>query len=450
MKKFFTLIITAALLMSSAACGSFNGGEYPVKIAGYTFNSSPDSVICLSDSVADILISCGYSDVITAKSDECTQEELSDIPTVGSKSSPNIDKINGLAPDVVFIDETVSSNVKEKVNKDNIKVLNMATAKTGSDITVLFESLGSIMEGNKTGRSNGEKAASSLLITLGDLQRLVPEDDIAKTACYLYNTDCDAATDSSFCGKLFEYANIINICGGCSTKTDVLNAINRDDPEFIFCPKGVKDKIMSDKKFADVRAVQNKNVYEIDKNVFQRQGDSMTEVLSDIIESIYPDLGKTEQSSQNSKSESSSPSKQENSKSENSKSENSKNDTSKSEESEKETSKQENSKTETSKTETSKSETSKVKADNSLKITEYTAFGQGDENDDIKKIQQRLKDLGYGDFKDGITNYFGEQTAKAFKAYQKNNGMTADGFASYEALKLLFSADVKPAKASSN
>ncbi len=104
---------------------------------------------------------------------------------------------------------------------------------------------------------------------------------------------------------------------------------------------------------------------------------------------------------------------------------------------------------EPSKQESSKQENSKVKADTSLKITDDTAFGQGDENDDIKKIQKRLKELGYGKFEDGITNYFGEMTAKAFKQFQKNNGLDDDGYAGADALRLLFSDKVKPASASS-
>ena len=429
MKKILLLVTAVVLLMSTTACFGSGGNEYPVSIAEYTFDSKPTSVICLSDSVADILISCGYSDAITAKSDECTQEELADVPSVGSKSSPDAEKIEEISPDIVFTDETVSANFADMIENNNIKILNMVTAQDSDDIKILYESLAAIMGGNKTGRENGIKKASSLLITLDDLQRIVPENDIPITACYLYNTEYVAVTDDTFNGKLFEYANIVNICGGCQTETDVLNAINRDNPKYIFCPVGVKDKIMSDEKFQNVDAVKNNQVYEIDKNEFRRQGDSMTDVLSYIIETIYPELAGSQQSGENSKEASGERSA----------------DTSKQENSKQESSKSENSKQESSKSENSKSESSKAEADDSLKITEDMAFGQGDENDDIKKIQQRLKDLGYGDFKDGITNYFGEQTAKAFKAFQKNNGMSEDGFASYEALKLLFSADVKPA-----
>ncbi len=424
MKKLFTLLSAAALLVTTTACFGSGDNEYPVKIAGYTFNSRPDSVVCLSDSVADILVSCGYSNLITARSDECTQDELVNVPSVGSKTSPDASKIEKLDPDVVFMDETVADGFKDRINNDNIKFMNMATAQNSNDLTVLYESLSSIMEGNKTGREKGDKMASSLLVTLGDLQRIVPEVDIAKKACYLYNTDCDAVTDNTFGGKLFEYANVVNICGGCRSRVDVLNAVNRDNPEYIFCPVGVKDKIMSDKKFSSVSAVKNGQVYEIDRNEFLRQGDSMTDVLSYIIETIYPEIDNKEQSAEES-------GEQKNEQSSN-------------------TPESGNPKQENSKQENSDKESSKITADNSLEITDDMAFGQGDKDNDIKKIQKRLKDLGYGDFKEGITDYFGEQTAKAFKAFQKNNGLSTDGYASPEALRLLFSADVKPAKSNNN
>ena len=59
--------------------------------------------------------------------------------------------------------------------------------------------------------------------------------------------------------------------------------------------------------------------------------------------------------------------------------------------------------------------------------------------------------MGYGLFDEfGITDYYGEQTAAAFELFQKNNGLDQNGYASSEDLKLLFSADVKPAENTDN
>ena len=288
MKKFLCVISAAALLLSAAACSSGSEGGYPVNIAGYSISSKPSSVVCLSDSVADILITCGYADAIKARSDECTQEELADVPSVGSKSNPNIQKIESVSPGVVFSDNTVSDEAGSKLKDDNITVMKMITAQNGDELKVLYSSLGAIMDGNEKGRANGEKKASNLLITLDDLQRLIPQSNVPITACYLYDTKGNAATANTFAGRLFEYANLVNICANYSDPRDVLNAVKRDDPKYIFCPAGVKSQILADKKFKNVSAVKNGNVFEIDSKVFERQGESMTEVLSFIIETVYP------------------------------------------------------------------------------------------------------------------------------------------------------------------
>ena len=203
MKKILAIAAAAALIMSCSACSFFGRSEYPVTIANYSINEKPTSIVCLSDSVADILISCGYADAITARSDECTQEELADVPSVGSKLDPSVKKIESVSPQIVFTDKTVSSDIESKLGNSNIKVMKMMTAQNGDELKVLYESLGSIMEGRETGKQNGQKKASSLLITLGDLQRLIPETNVPQTVCYLYSIYSVAVTNDSLCGRLF-------------------------------------------------------------------------------------------------------------------------------------------------------------------------------------------------------------------------------------------------------
>lgn len=456
MKKLLCIISAAALLLSAAACSAGSDGGYPVKIAGYSIKEKPASVVCLSDSVADILITCGYADSIKAKSDECTQEELADVPSVGSKTNPSIQRIESVSPQVVFTDNTAAEDIISKLGDDKVTVMKMLTAQNGDDLKVLYSSLGAIMGGEEKGRSNGEKKAANLLITLDDLQRLIPKTDVPVTGCYLYDTEGKAVNNNTFAGRLFEYANLINICGNYSNPQDVLNAVKRDDPKYIFCPVGVKEKILADDEFKNVSAVKSGNVYEIDPNLFTRQGESMTEVLSYIIETVYPELkgDSSDDKKQESKSESKPESKAEESKHE-SKPE------SKAEESKQESkpeSKAEESKQESkpeSKPEESKPESSQivVKADDSLEITDDTAFGRSDVNEDIKKLQKRLKDLGYGKFEDGITDTYGGMTEAAVIAFKNNNGLGSEnpedttGYLDADMLRLLFSDKVKPAAA---
>ena len=71
-------------------------------------------------------------------------------------------------------------------------------------------------------------------------------------------------------------------------------------------------------------------------------------------------------------------------------------------------------------------------------------YKKGDKGDEIKLVQQALKDLGYKVGKaDGI---FGKNTQDAVKLFQARNGMTVDGKVGQRTLDRLFSADAVPAQ----
>lgn len=63
---------------------------------------------------------------------------------------------------------------------------------------------------------------------------------------------------------------------------------------------------------------------------------------------------------------------------------------------------------------------------------------------DVEEIQKRLKELGY--LKVKVTGYFGNDTEKALIAFQKNNGLKADGAVGSNTREVLYSADAKKAE----
>ena len=57
--------------------------------------------------------------------------------------------------------------------------------------------------------------------------------------------------------------------------------------------------------------------------------------------------------------------------------------------------------------------------------TGYTVLQSGDKNDDVKKLQQKLKDLGY--YQGTVDGSFGSGTETAVKAFQRDMALVADG-----------------------
>ncbi|HIQ62144.1 MAG TPA: peptidoglycan-binding protein [Candidatus Avichristensenella intestinipullorum] len=72
---------------------------------------------------------------------------------------------------------------------------------------------------------------------------------------------------------------------------------------------------------------------------------------------------------------------------------------------------------------------------------------EGDRGDDVKKLQQALKILGF--LKGNCDGIFGEQTLEAVKAFQKSRGLSQDGIAGKVTIKLIFGEDAADADSSS-
>ena len=427
MRKIIAVLAAVLIILSAGACSKDKTEDYPVILGNITFEKRPESIVCLNDSIADILISCGYSDMITARSDECTQREIAGVPSVGSKAQPSLEKILEAQPDIVFADRTINDEIYDKIRDSGRNIVIMLPAESNNELIRLYGNICAVAEGNNKGRENGIEKINSILMTMSNLQRLVPERDVVTTVCYMYDSSGLCAADDTPEGRILSYTNAVNVCGTSHGIADMLEKVRLSNPDFIFCDKGEAAQIEKNDKFKNLRAVINNRIYEIDSLLLQRQGNSMTEALSYIIEMMYPEL--TELPSE----ESSEPT-------EISKPEESSEPTeiSKPEESSEtaEISKPEES------SETEESSKQRVEADNSLEIYDGLTYSFGEESDGVYKIQERLRTLGY--FENEPTGYFGNVTAEAFESFEAANGISADGIASDSDLRLLFSADAIP------
>ena len=70
---------------------------------------------------------------------------------------------------------------------------------------------------------------------------------------------------------------------------------------------------------------------------------------------------------------------------------------------------------------------------------------EGAEGRDVKMLQEQLVDLGYLSEKE-VDRIYGEATLEAVKAFQKRNGLTADGLAGEKTLDKLYSDEAKISK----
>ena len=75
--------------------------------------------------------------------------------------------------------------------------------------------------------------------------------------------------------------------------------------------------------------------------------------------------------------------------------------------------------------------------------TPKPALGKGTSQiEDVRKLQERLKELGYYD--DEVDGQFGQMTYDAVMAFQQKNGLEADGYAGEKTQAVLYSENSVP------
>lgn len=76
---------------------------------------------------------------------------------------------------------------------------------------------------------------------------------------------------------------------------------------------------------------------------------------------------------------------------------------------------------------------------NDTDTASYTTLKRGMTSSAVKKLQERLKELGY--LTASATGYYGTQTLAAVEAFQRKNGLATDGVAGKDTQKKIFAAD---------
>ncbi len=77
--------------------------------------------------------------------------------------------------------------------------------------------------------------------------------------------------------------------------------------------------------------------------------------------------------------------------------------------------------------------------------TPFTSYKHGDTGSEVKRMQQRLKELGY--LNGSADGDFGDATEAAVRFFQQRNGLTVDGKAGTKTLEKLYSSSAKAAVA---
>ncbi len=400
-KKIISTILSLLIILSFSSCKKSDSkhiDEYPVTVSGVTIQKSPEKVVVLSDSLADIILALELENKLIARTDECTQEKLATLPSIGSIQNIDLNKISSYSPDLILADKTIENNLLEKLQTLNIPVICLEPATKRESFITLYQDLGSILAGAQTGKTLGENTANNILMTLDDINRIIPKKGVVTTACYFYDSNKKIASGDTLASMLLELSGATNIAKGSTNFNIDTTALKISNPNFIFCAENTKNDLLADSTIASLQAAQNGNTFEMDKSLMTRQGHTVVDAVTFMASKMYPEIA-TSNSSKSDNNETSS--------------------------------KQED----TSQAESNSTESIAEKTYENIQIS------NGDVSDDVLKVENRLDELNFMPTKPD--NVFNEYTVRAITDFQYINGLNATGEANKETLELLFSDHAK-------
>lgn len=256
-------------------------------INGVTIAAAPTGVVVLSPNVADVILAMDYEISLKAKSAACTQSDLTALPNV---TADDVKQIKDLGANLVFTDTKLTQVQTDALSKAGIAVLTIPEATGREDLDRLYSQVGSALKGAKTGYEHGKKESQSIFLTIDDISRIIPKSNTLITVAYLFDAEGGVVTGDTLEGKLIESAGLVNAAAdGAKNKMDIKELLIAN-PQYIFCPTGVKAKLAQSPEYKKLTAVKTGKVYEMDPKLMLLQGRDVITAVSFMAGTVYPVL----------------------------------------------------------------------------------------------------------------------------------------------------------------
>lgn len=394
------ILLVLSICVGCGPKGDISSGvaeqDFPVTVNEVTIQDEPKGVVVLSPNLAEVIMALGYEMQLCGKGAACTQEDLSVLPDM-TLDDPQ--PILGVGADLVLTEDAPSEEQKQGLNDAGIDVVTIAPATSREDFTRLYREVGSCMMGGVKGYERGEKIAEGIFSTIDDISRQIPQTDTPVSVCYLYDVEGGVVTGDTLEGKLIECAGLINAASdGAGNHMDV-ETLLMVQPQYIFCPTGLKDTLAQTDQYKDLTAVQEGRVYEMDPSLMEWQGNGVISAVSFMAGTVYPSLAEGTTSLEPEGGESQTPTGG-----------------------------------------NSDMEVGDVTSD--PEQPEGDSLKLGDEGDAVKNLQLRLAELGYLFVQP--TGLYGEGTQQSIMDFQYVNNLRITGVADEETVNRLFAADAQP------
>jgi len=259
----------------------------------------PQRIISLAPSNTEILFALGLADKVVAVTDYCDYPpEAKEKPSIGGFSTPNIEKLVALSPDLILATSIHEQRIIPQFGERGMTVF----ALDPKTLDEVLEAI--ILVGEIAGK---EEEASKLVAEMQNRIKAVtdkagslPEGQRPRVFYIVWHDPLMAAGSETLQDDLIEKAGGINIARDFTGYADIsLETALADNPEVMIAGGGhgsgedlTFQFAKTEPRLRNTDAHRNDRVYMIDGNLTSRPGPRIVEGLEKFAEFIHPELFK--------------------------------------------------------------------------------------------------------------------------------------------------------------
>lgn len=255
--------------------------EFPVVLNGTEIDQAVKTVVSLTPAYSEILFEMGYGENLIGVCDYCEYpEKVKDIPSVGSSTAPDIQKIISLKPDLVITATPLITKDRIAIETKGIKVLTITSPKTTEEFHNIYKFIGLAFEGLLTGEDKGTSGYKTVYTALSEAIK-------GEKNSFLYISPTMAVAG----GDTFENS-ILSVFGEnkaekSSGYSEPEETILENQPDIIFLSDRFEAADIEEHELlSQLDAVKNGRIIIVESIYFERPTARITELLAHVTQSI--------------------------------------------------------------------------------------------------------------------------------------------------------------------
>ncbi|MFX1392558.1 MAG: ABC transporter substrate-binding protein [Promethearchaeota archaeon] len=253
----------------------------------------PERIISMAPVITETLYAIGVDDRVVGVTDYCNYpEEAKNKPSIGGFSTPNLEIVVSLEPDLVISSRNDQAVIESLENYDIAIVVLLVN--TLEDAIERIEDVGYLVDEEITADKISDTMETKMNVITSKTNAL-PDDQRLKCYFEVWSTP-KVAGKYSFLHDMMERAGGINIFGDIKSEWASVTheSVIEKNPEVIFITAMGRDNYQEDigarPGYNNIDAIINDRIYVCDDDKFTRAGPRIIDALEEMTLYLHPTL----------------------------------------------------------------------------------------------------------------------------------------------------------------